>query len=144
MNKKTAQHLNSLTRRVRNPLSLVKSITDNTYYIEGGEALERDHMFCFIEECRKRVESEAVRREIMAAAKENRLVNTDTGGNQKSLLYWGQVNDNYQGAGGIAFKMVRDDIENEIKRLNTDATNMWEAYRLACEQGVAVPPQDGK
>lgn len=141
MNAETAKHLNALLDRTRNPLQLTqdKSSAYPAYRVTGGTADERQKLDDFIEAARVRVESEAIHREIMSAAGERRIADTYTGGRDESLLYWGQVNGHYKGAGGIALSLVINDVRTEVARMNKFADDMYAAYRRAAEQGIAMP-----
>lgn len=86
---------------------------------------------------------EMVRREIIAAAKEKREanVNAPDWGNS----YWaGQISASNSipwAATKARWEIARPVIDALIATHNVASTNAYETYRIACEQGVAVPPQ---
>ena len=141
MTAQTAIHLNDLHRRANNPLVL-QATTGPEMNVTGGTTTERLNILTYVEAARIRVAPEAIETEIRRAATERRQADTYTGDDSHSLVYWGQLNGHARHAGGIALALVIEDIRHEIDRLNTAATARYEAYRLACEQGVAVPPAE--
>jgi hypothetical protein len=143
MNNRTAQHLNELLRRTSKPITLeLEKAGDYGLRLAGGSDAEISAIYAYIEACRVRVEPQATAEEIRNAAAQHRIADIYTGDTEESLTYWGQVNNHHAHAGGIALRLCIDEIRAEITRLNAAAAEQYEAYRIACEQGVAVPPHD--
>ena len=153
MTKATAAKYNALLAKANSKVCLVKEGDwksgydpdwKNGYRLMGGDCRQADvnAILAFIEACRVRVEAQAVAEEIARAAAAHRRADVYTGDQDHSLAFWGQVNGHCDGAGGIALGLVIADIEREIERLNDLRVAEWEAYRVACEQRVAVPPAE--
>lgn len=142
MNRKTAERLNDLAARVERPLKLSKinASDPSESAVVGGTNDERVAVYALIEAERVRCAPAAIAAEIREAAATRRVAKTYTGGADNSLIFWGRVNDNAASAGGKCWAAVKPAIVAEIARLNADAEARYEAYRAACEQGVAVPP----
>lgn len=144
MTERVANKLNALRIAANNPIKL-KGRFEDGFNLDTHRCRKEDELAIleYIEACRARVAPAAIHEEIMRAAKDGRLADTYTAGESGcSLMYWGLVNGHYKGAGGIAWTLVRPDVEREIDRLNTLREMEYEAYRLACEQGVAVEPAE--
>lgn len=141
MNHDTAMHLNALLARATKKLAIgLQGANCPGMEVSGGTTKERQHMDDYIEGLRVLIEPQAIEEEIQAAARERRRADTYTGGPGESLIFWGQVNGHNNGAGGVALRLAMPRILAEIQRLNDKAEADYENYRLACEQGVAVPP----
>ena len=158
MTKETATHLNTLRARAHTPIILQSD--GRGYRIVGASrhpaadyGTEIDDLLAYVETLHVMVAPQAIEQEIRRAASERRDADTYTGEvlsrdddgepiGGYGLLYWGQVNGHADHAGGIALALVMDQIVAEIARHNQMAHDRYEAYRLACEQGVAVPPAE--
>jgi hypothetical protein len=86
----------------------------------------------------------AMAQEISAAAAERRIAHCfnpmESSTHKDSAISWWLPNRN--NAGRIAVDMANPEINALIEADNARRKAEYERYRIACEQGVAVPPQD--
>jgi hypothetical protein len=137
MNEKTAQHLNEL-RRQATPLQLTGNLVPH-----GGTEDTRRQLQERLHPIFEAAKPEALRQEIIEAAKEMREAETNC---PEFTCYSWEHYRNKQ----IPWELTRrlwflcgDQILAAVKALNEETESQYETYRLACEQGVAVPPPQG-
>lgn len=132
MNKETANHLTKLFLRSA-PIQR-----------DGNQAwthphLSHQHMLDLIKPIEDRNREQAQQAEIRAAASERREAAGFACGichRDAHSVAWHP----YGGFAQILFAICEPEIEMAIRRDNGRRLAEYEAYRLACEQGVAVPP----
>lgn len=137
MTEKTAEKYNELLEHVNNPLHLHQC--DVHFELQGGTTEERKLVLDWVESERQRVEPDAIRAEIVAAAQEGRKARTFTC--PGDLLGAGQMYGGHRSAAGIVLRIIRPGLDAELARRNAIAVAEYERYRQACIQGVALPPQ---
>lgn len=140
MNKRTAEHLNAL-RRSSKPLL----ISENGELCEdrNGKMLidyshpRREGIFRALDAAMLSIVPLAVSMEIMAAAAENREAKTSTPDTWIKACSWSGMT-----LGPEIIEMALPSARLAIEASNAEALRLYEAYRLACSQGVAVPPPE--
>jgi hypothetical protein len=136
MNEKTAQHLNHLRQQAA-PLRLTDNLIPH-----GGTKETRCQLQVKLQPILEAAMPEALRQEIIAAAKERREANTSCP--EFSCYSWEHYRDKQ-----IPWELTRrlwflcaDHIRAAVDLLNESNQARYEGYRLACEQGVAIPPSN--
>jgi dGTP triphosphohydrolase len=136
MNTKTAQHLNELLKQSK-PLLLTDKLIPH-----GGTEETRLQLQERLQPIFKACMPEVIRQEIMEAAKEKRQAETNAP--EFTCFSW----EHYR-ARDIPWKLTKrlwwiceDQIRATVKAINASSQCRYEGYRLACEQGVAIPPSD--
>jgi len=133
MNAKTARHLNALLSATMQPLRI-----QSHDWVLAGDGVHKLRPWLDAEIAR--LTPAAIEMEIRRAAEERRAhvaapVIDDV--NTTNIMY---VLSSSQGVGKILRDLILPGLQVEIARRNTSAIAQYEAYRLACAQGVAVPP----
>lgn len=134
MNSKTLNHLNKLFSLAR-PVVLSKNFTISGSANDQGEAL-----WPRLQECAKKYNAEMIRQEIIRAAKEKVIGDTcnptysyHDARSLSSIPWNGTLRQ---------WILARKEIDAIIEADNQRRVDEYEVYRLACEQGVAVPPAE--
>jgi hypothetical protein len=134
MNAKTAAHLDHLLRASQ-AKARVSALPDGSRY-QYVKMHPDIAAACFAAIDRQRERATAL--EIQAAAKERRQ--TDMGWDP-----WSAKTGNYIGMDTVqerAYGLALPEMQAIAEAHNAAALERYEAYRLACEQGVAVPPAE--
>jgi hypothetical protein len=137
MNTETAKYLNKLLKQAV-PVTLQTKPEGILLYPHNAEIADRIGVI---------VEShvtQALIEEIQDAAKERRAVNTHA-----SYVFYCGLSGLESGCSKLicsalsyrAHKLALPEIEAVLAAHNAATLAAYESYRLACEQGVAVPPQ---
>jgi hypothetical protein len=132
MNNKTAMHLTKL-RGLAAPIVRNENIWRH-------ERLGYQYIVKLIEPVQKRYEEQAQAEEIRQAARERR----DAGHYYIGVSHVGPGAVRWSdddGLGAILLKLAIDEIDAVVSADNARRLAEYEAYRAACEQGVAIPPQ---
>ena len=136
MTNKTLNHLNKLLQRSY-PIKLNKF-----HMIESGDQSVLEELWPALLIIAKKYTSEMVRQEIINAAKEHR-----EGDVCDPEWSYNSAKSNYFKNSGIPWSatkrmwdLARVEIDAAIAANNKQRLNEYEAYRKACEQGVAVEP----
>jgi hypothetical protein len=132
MNNKTLIKLNLLYENSR-PV-----ILHNGGYIEGPVP---DELWKKMKEIEISCSDEATRQEIINAATKKRIASNcyttwaerDRAGSKASGIYWTDTLKRW--------KIAIPQIQALINTHNAKTLSEYETYRIACEQGIAVPPQ---
>lgn len=141
MTVKTAEKYNALLKRTQKPLTITRTGDGYGYdHMTGGTNAELRALDNYIDACRDRVAADAIAEDLRNAAAHSRPADPFIHSDPGVLIGFAQQNGHDSGAAGIALRMVKADIDNEIARLNAVAIDRFEAYRTACAQGVAIPP----
>lgn len=132
MDAKVAKKLNELLNRINYPISIKVHAT--TSEVIGGSDDERKAVRDEINAAFAAIYPFAVEAEIRAAAAERRECSF-----AEARKFFMDGNDR-KGAAAIAASMIAQILVDVLKLHNDAAEARYEAYRLACEQGVAVAP----
>lgn len=132
MDAKVAKKLNELLIRMKDPLIIKVHLT--TSEVIGGSTDERLAIRDEINAAFAAIYPLALEAEIRAAAAERRECSF-----VEVRKFFMDGNDR-KGAAAIAASMIAQVVIDAPKRYNDAAETRYEAYRLACEQGVAVAP----
>jgi hypothetical protein len=135
MNQETARHLNALRA----------AAAEVTFEVEEVRLeLNGPHTPALCRQIEAAVNAmgpEAQRQEIVEAASER----TEAGVAYDTMIGSNWVGDYACLRGRVGYRaalLAREQIVAIISAHNAATASAYEAYRLACEQGVAVPPQD--
>lgn len=135
MNAKTAEHLNKLLRSAC-PLQI--SDTGSLHEMRDGRPLVSDShprrlgILRALNDALLTIVPLAISAEIMDAAENKREANIN------APLLWESVPSYY--IGPRLLKMALPSARLAVEASNAEAARLYETYRLACSQGVAVPP----
>lgn len=145
MTTQTAEHLIRLRTRATHPIVLHER-HDHSYMIvvrtpTGTHTYDRTPQHradlatidTLIADAVARLSGEAIRQEIIAAATDQR---------DPQVTIPADILSATSGAARILRDWVLPTIEQEMRRQNAGAAAEYDAYRYACMQAVAVPPQD--
>jgi len=134
MNRQVGKKLNELWAYTDKPLHL--SITSYAVNLCGRRnGPENAEIVRIVDGIYAGVEAIAVEREIVAAATERREAHLVV------LDFW-HSGAHRDGATKIALDLARPRIEEYLQSLNAEHAARYERYRLACEQGIAVAPEE--
>lgn len=139
MNRKTAEYYNKLLARMKSPIEINPTARGYKDFFSGGDAEEVQSLYDFAETLASRVVDEAIRQEIIRAAKTCRRAHVTLA---EPILTWGQCNGGSEGAAGLIKEMIMPEVKTEIERLNKLAESNFIEYATCCAQGVARPPED--
>ena len=139
MNYKTAQYLNELFRRAK-PVTIL----EGTECIRGGYLVNQS-LLDELERLEQSGNDEMVRQEIVKAAIEHReaCINAPdwVSGDKCDCYTWmGRPAIPWE-ATARRWAVVKPRIQAALDAHNAKTMAEYESYRIACEQGVAVPPQ---
>jgi len=132
MNSETAEHLTKLLK-MSSPIERMSEREWSHPYLSW------EYIKNLILPIQKKYEKAAQEKEIRLAAKEKREAYSyydGIGHKSPHSVEWHP----YCGFSLILLEMCSDEIDVAIKTDNDNRMAQYEAYRLACEQGVAVPP----
>jgi cobalamin biosynthesis Mg chelatase CobN len=137
MTTKTAKHLNALLYRVNDP---VKITHENGYQaeIKGQNTAAVNEISSAAISAAQRALPVAQREEIVEAARTRRAAVLRA--EIKHLCAYEHENGSTVYAGAIMLALP--EIQAMIDRVNAADRAAYENYRIACEQGVAVPPAE--
>lgn len=131
MTTKTAAHLNALRSATR---KVIVPTPDEAFYRANFGRIGKE-CFAAIERCK----DAAVEQEIRDAARERRIADVGFSVDPYQAAGYIQTRD---GAQRLAYQMAYPEMCAIAGRFNAATMARYEAYRLACEQGVAVPPEE--
>ena len=126
MNKNTAEHLNKLLSRHEDVLSLVRN--EQSVLVRGAYGI--DSVRTKLIKVGNTYMADAIRATVIEAARDRK----------EAKVYGSYTLSHQRRDEQIATDLAWAELEAIVANVNKLRAEEYETYRIACEQGVAVPP----